>query len=85
MSLAIDEGEGEQNEMRILSDKLENTAKLVATLSQQLSELREQVGDHEHGISKAPDVFDAMPSTKKRLGQTSTLSHYVKYNNLGHN
>ena len=35
MSLAIDEGEGEQNEMRYLSDKLENTAKLVATLSQQ--------------------------------------------------
>jgi inositol 1,4,5-triphosphate receptor type 1 len=44
MSLAIDEGEGEQNEMRNLSDKLENTAKLVFTLSQQLSELREQVG-----------------------------------------
>ncbi|XP_031569863.1 inositol 1,4,5-trisphosphate receptor type 1-like [Actinia tenebrosa] len=43
MSLAIDEGEGEQNEMRNLSDKLENTAKLVATLSQQLSELREQM------------------------------------------
>ncbi|KXJ16906.1 Inositol 1,4,5-trisphosphate receptor type 1 [Exaiptasia diaphana] len=43
MSLAIDEGEGEQNEMRILNDKLENTAKLVATLSQQLMELREQM------------------------------------------
>ena len=43
MSLAIDEGESEQNEMRSLQEKLESTTRLVFTLSQQLSELKEQV------------------------------------------
>jgi len=43
MSLAMDEGESEQNEMRSLQDKLEITTRLVFTLSQQLSELKEQV------------------------------------------
>ena len=44
MSLAMDEGESEQNEMRSLQEKLESTTRLVFTLSQQLSELKEQVG-----------------------------------------
>lgn len=43
MSLAIDEGESEQNEMRNLQEKLESTTRLVFTLSQQLNELKEQV------------------------------------------
>ena len=43
MSLAIDEGESEQNEMRNLQEKLESTTRLVFTLSQQLLELKEQV------------------------------------------
>lgn len=43
MSLAADEAEGEQNEMRTLQLQLENTQKLVTTLSQQLAELRDQV------------------------------------------
>ena len=43
MSLAIDEGESEQNEMRSLQEKLESTTRLVFTLSQQLLELKEQV------------------------------------------
>ena len=43
MSLAMDEGESEQNEMRSLQEKLESTTRLVFTLSQQLSELKEQV------------------------------------------
>jgi len=43
MSLAMDEGESEQNEMRSLQEKLESTTRLVFTLSQQLSELKEQM------------------------------------------
>jgi hypothetical protein len=43
MSLAADEGEGEQIELRTLQAQLEKTQALVANLSQQLTELRDQV------------------------------------------
>ena len=43
MSLAADDGEGEQNELRNLQQQLESTNKLVQTLSSQLAELKEQV------------------------------------------
>lgn len=43
MSLAADDGEGEQNEFRTLQSQLEVTQKLIATLSQQLFELKDQV------------------------------------------
>lgn len=48
MSLVSSEGDGEQNEMRCLQEKLENTITLVALLSGQLAELKEQV-QHSHG------------------------------------
>lgn len=43
MSLVSNEGECEQNEMRCLQEKLGDTVTLVAQLSAQLSELKEQV------------------------------------------
>lgn len=43
MSLAADEGEAEQIELRTLQVQLEKTQALVANLSQQLTELRDQV------------------------------------------
>lgn len=43
MSLVSNEGEGEQNEIRILQDKLGSTMKLVSHLTAQLNELKEQV------------------------------------------
>lgn len=43
MSLAADEGEGEQNEMRTLQLQLENTQRLLSTLSLQLSDVKDQV------------------------------------------
>lgn len=43
MSLVSNEGEGEQNEMRCLQERLGDTVTLVALLSAQLSELKEQV------------------------------------------
>ncbi len=43
MSLTADDSEGEQNELRNLQDKLDNTNKLVLDLSQQLLELKDQV------------------------------------------
>lgn len=44
MSLAVDaEGESEQNEVKMLQEKLDNTTRQVQALSAQLKELREQV------------------------------------------
>ena len=46
--ISIEDSESEQNEMRLLNDKLEQTNKLITTLSQQLMELREQVKFNFH-------------------------------------
>ncbi|XP_061908632.1 inositol 1,4,5-trisphosphate receptor type 3 [Entelurus aequoreus] len=43
MSLVVTEGDGEQNEMRMLQDKLASTTKVVMTLTTQLTELKEQM------------------------------------------
>lgn len=43
MSLVVTDGDGEQNEMRMLQDKLSATMKVVITLTTQLTELKEQV------------------------------------------
>lgn len=43
MSLVSSEGESEQNEIRSLQERLDTTVSLVAQLSSQLSELKEQV------------------------------------------
>ncbi|XP_068774057.1 inositol 1,4,5-trisphosphate-gated calcium channel ITPR3 isoform X1 [Struthio camelus] len=43
MSLVSNEGEGEQNEIRNLQDKLNSTMKLVSHLTSQLNELKEQM------------------------------------------
>ncbi|XP_076859966.1 inositol 1,4,5-trisphosphate-gated calcium channel ITPR3 [Brachyhypopomus gauderio] len=43
MSLVVTEGEGEQNEMRNLQDRLSTTMKVVTHLTAQLAELKEQM------------------------------------------
>ncbi|XP_030076286.1 inositol 1,4,5-trisphosphate-gated calcium channel ITPR3 isoform X1 [Microcaecilia unicolor] len=43
MSLVTNEGEGEQNEIRCLQDKLNSTMRLVTHLTSQLNELKEQM------------------------------------------
>ncbi|XP_062854471.1 inositol 1,4,5-trisphosphate receptor type 3 [Trichomycterus rosablanca] len=43
MSLVVNDGEGEQNEMRILQDRLSDTMKAVTHLTGQLAELKEQM------------------------------------------
>ncbi|XP_034721238.1 inositol 1,4,5-trisphosphate receptor type 3-like [Etheostoma cragini] len=43
MSLVVTDSDGEQNEMRMLQDKLGATMKVVLTLSTQLTELKEQM------------------------------------------
>ncbi|KAJ1139205.1 hypothetical protein NDU88_005580 [Pleurodeles waltl] len=43
MSLVSNEGEGEQNELRCLQDKLNGTMRLVSHLTGQLNELKEQM------------------------------------------
>lgn len=47
MSLVVTDGDGEQNEMRMLQDKLANTMNVVMTLTAQLNELKEQVNPTE--------------------------------------
>ena len=46
MSLAADDSENEQNELRNLQEQLSLTNELVETLSRQLNELKEQVSRH---------------------------------------
>lgn len=43
MSLSIGETEGEMNEVRLLNTKLDRTQKLVDSLVEQLTELKEEV------------------------------------------
>ena len=43
MSLSADDSENEQNDFRSLQSQLESTNKLVLVLSQQLSEMKDQV------------------------------------------
>ncbi|XP_056908962.1 inositol 1,4,5-trisphosphate receptor type 2 isoform X1 [Takifugu flavidus] len=65
MSLVSNEGEGEQNEMRCLQDKLDDTVTLVAQLSGQLSELKEQMTEQR--------------KNKQRLGflGPSQVNHHI--------
>lgn len=64
MSLDSNEGDNEQNEIRSLQEKLDNTATLVSQLSSQLSELKEQMTEQR--------------KNKQRLGflGTSQLNHH---------
>ncbi|KAL0622655.1 Inositol 1,4,5-trisphosphate receptor type 3 [Plecturocebus cupreus] len=67
MSLVSNEGEGEQNEIRILQDKLNSTMKLVSHLTAQLNELKEQVCTHPipgsvPGQPLAASILPAPPS-----------------------
>jgi hypothetical protein len=43
ISLAVEKEEGEQNEWRTLSERMEGTQALIKTLSGQLSDLRDQM------------------------------------------
>uniref|UniRef100_A0A8C1GBG4 Inositol 1,4,5-trisphosphate receptor n=1 Tax=Cyprinus carpio TaxID=7962 RepID=A0A8C1GBG4_CYPCA len=55
MSLVSSEGESEQNEIRSLQERLETTVGLVAQLSSQLSELKEQCV--RAGVGRCPGVI----------------------------
>lgn len=60
MSLVSSDAEGEQNEIRNLQEKLESTMRLVANLSGQLSELKEQVHPHSHPHPQSAFSYDSM-------------------------
>ena len=47
MSLANDDGDSEQNDIRILQAHLESTNRIVKDLSKQLSELKDQVSSRQ--------------------------------------
>lgn len=61
MSLAADDGEGEQNEFRLLQSQLEITQKVVSTLSQQLSELKEQMTEQRKQQQRRGLMTSAAP------------------------
>lgn len=58
MSLVSSEGDNEQNEMRFLQEKLDNTVTLVAQLSGQLAELKEQVWRRCNGAGSARSTME---------------------------
>lgn len=61
MSLVSSDGDGEQNEIRNLQEKLESTMKLVSNLSGQLTELKEQVGASPTPASPGTCSFLCLP------------------------
>ncbi|XP_039617485.1 inositol 1,4,5-trisphosphate receptor type 2 isoform X2 [Polypterus senegalus] len=67
MSLVSNEGDSEQNEIRMLQERLDITATLVAQLSSQLAELKEQMTEQR--------------KNKQRLGflgsNTPHVNHYI--------
>lgn len=65
MSLAADEGEGEQIELRTLQAQLEKTQALVANLSQQLTELKDQMTEQR--------------KQKQRIGLLNSTSAYLQH------
>lgn len=69
MSLVSSDAEGEQNEIRNLQEKLESTMRLVANLSGQLSELKEQVPTQSafiYGTIRTPQKSTALSSMNQR-------------------
>ncbi|XP_069694590.1 inositol 1,4,5-trisphosphate receptor isoform X4 [Periplaneta americana] len=63
MSLAADEGEGEQIELRTLQAQLERTQTLVSNLSQQLTELKDQMTEQR--------------KQRQRIGLLNSTSAYL--------
>lgn len=63
MSLAADEGEGEQMELRTLQAQLENTTLIVTQLSLQLTELKDQMTEQR--------------KQKQRIGLLNSTSAYL--------
>lgn len=61
MSLVSSDAEGEQNEIRSLQEKLESTMRLVANLSGQLSELKEQVHTQARSSQGSPATYALIP------------------------
>ncbi|XP_049622307.1 inositol 1,4,5-trisphosphate receptor type 1 isoform X2 [Suncus etruscus] len=66
MSLVSSDSEGEQNELRNLQEKLESTMKLVANLSGQLTELKDQMTEQRKqkqriGLLGQPPHMNANP------------------------
>lgn len=70
MSLVSNEGEGEQNEIRNLQEKLTSTMKLVSYLTSQLNELKEQVictPETGHFLHAIPSWKSIKPKQRSRI------------------
>ena len=63
MSLAADDSEGEQNELRTLHGQLNSTNELVQLLSQQLFELKEQVNEFLLNFRSTP-IFHSLQMSR---------------------
>nr|XP_032819189.1 LOW QUALITY PROTEIN: inositol 1,4,5-trisphosphate receptor type 1-like [Petromyzon marinus] len=72
MSLVSSEGEGEQNEMRVLQEKLEMTARLISGLCSQLSELKEQMTEQRKNKQRQGLLSSSPPHGNAALQQAAT-------------
>ncbi|XP_041347721.1 inositol 1,4,5-trisphosphate receptor type 1-like isoform X3 [Gigantopelta aegis] len=68
MSLTADEGESEQNEFRNLQQQLDNTNRLVITLSQQLTDLKEQMTE-QRKLKQRIGLLHHTPAMPYQLNQ----------------
>lgn len=81
MSLVSNEGDGEQNEIRSLQERLESTMNLVKQLSGQLAELKEQVSSLVISFySLAVCVNSCLQARKFSLSIGSQLGHSSEMN-----
>ena len=77
MSLVSSDAEGEQNEIRNLQEKLESTMRLVANLSGQLTELKEQV-NHAFSSLSFTSINHVKYSNKNKVNiPDSETSHFA--------
>lgn len=76
MSLVSSDSEGEQNELRSLQEKLESAMRLVAGLSGQLSELKDQVRAGPPAMcARTPHALHTQPlSVTRRKSGLLTVS-----------
>ncbi|XP_069048844.1 inositol 1,4,5-trisphosphate-gated calcium channel ITPR2 isoform X2 [Lepisosteus oculatus] len=67
MSLVSNEGDSEQNEIRILQEKLDNTVTLVTQLSSQLSELKEQMTEQRKNKQRLGFLGSSSPQANHQM------------------
>uniref|UniRef100_A0A8C9YMZ2 Inositol 1,4,5-trisphosphate receptor n=1 Tax=Sander lucioperca TaxID=283035 RepID=A0A8C9YMZ2_SANLU len=77
MSLVVTDSDGEQNEMRMLQDKLAMTMKVVLTLTTQLTELKEQMTEQRKRRQRMG--FDVQSGASQSLPPSAAGGNHQMY------